>query len=85
MKTAGWYARLVVLPVVIDEPGLYRTRSGEDVVVTTASMRNRHACHGRYSCGIPESWHRSGRLYFGQLSGNDIVAKSSKGDPSCPN
>jgi hypothetical protein len=69
------YASLVPLPVVIDGPGQYLTRAGELARITDATSKHRFACQGTYPCGTPENWHRSGRLYFGIHSDNDIVSK----------
>lgn len=67
------FASLVLLADVITTPGKYITRAGELVEVTEASTRHDFNCTGTYSNGIREGWHKSGRLYFGQQSPNDIV------------
>jgi hypothetical protein len=74
--SAAWFAPLVTLPTVIDGPGQYLTRCGETVNVTEATTRHKFGCIGTYPCGIIDRWHRSGRLYFGQTSANDIVSKA---------
>ena len=73
--TSADFASLVILPVVIDAPGQYRTRSGETVVIDEVSSKHAFACRGVYPSGQRDAWHKSGRLYFGQLSNNDIVEK----------
>lgn len=70
---SAYFAPLVTLPRLIDQPGQYRTRSGELVTVDVASPRHRFACAGRYSDGVTECWHPSGRLYGTTESQNDIV------------
>lgn len=67
---------LVVMPTLIDAPGAYITRCGERVEVKVASPRSKFECAGFYANGVRESWHRSGRLYFGQECANDIVSKA---------
>lgn len=67
------FASFVTLPVVITQPGQYRTRCGEVVSVERSSSKHNFGCQGRYSSGQTENWHRSGRLYFGQHCQNDIV------------
>lgn len=73
MNTRAWYASLVTKPDIITGPGQYVTRSGETVTITAASTRQDFRCVGHYSNGIREGWHKSGRLYFGMESANDIV------------
>ena len=73
--SACYYAALVVLPVVIFQPGEYITRCGEKVTVVTMGGAS-SKCKGSYPCAIPEAWHRSGRIYSGMLSDNDIVSKA---------
>lgn len=58
-------------PVVITTPGQYVTRSGEVVEVDDAS--DYHWKRGRYQDGTPESWHRSGRIFSGRETPNDII------------
>lgn len=67
------YAPLVTKPVIITAPGCYLTRAGELVTINVASWRNDHGCVGTYSNGVADRWHRSGRIYPGMESGNDIV------------
>lgn len=76
MNARGWFSSLVVLPVVVDAPGEYLTRGGERVRVTEVSTKPAFACRGEYPNGTRDAWHRSGRLYFGTLSLNDLVAKA---------
>ena len=73
---ASWMVSLVALPVIIDENGEYKTRKGEIVLIVRTSKKNDFGCDGWYDeSNILDSWHKSGRLYFGQLSDNDIVSK----------
>lgn len=76
MKPLAWFASLVPLPVVIDGPGLYVTRAGEQVAVHLVGARHRFDCIGHYASGQLDRWHKSGRLYFGQRSPNDIIRKA---------
>lgn len=64
---------LIVLPTIIDRAGKYITRGGESVVIEKVSIGQNFGCRGFYSDGVQEGWHKSGRLYFGQQSKNDIV------------
>lgn len=75
MNSRAWFAALVPLPDVIERPGAYVTRGGEVVTVHPADTKHRFGCLGRYSTGEAEGWHKSGRLYFSQVSANDIVRK----------
>lgn len=77
MKQSAYFAPLVTLPIVITESGWYLTRRGERVAINAVSARNDFCNIGRYSSGEIEGWHRSGRLYSGTLSANDIVARAS--------
>lgn len=74
--SAADFAGFVALPVVIDSPGRYLTRSGEAIEIKHASLRHDFGCRGRYTTGQTDKWHKSGRLYFSILSDNDIVAKA---------
>lgn len=71
--TSAYFASFVTLPIVIDRPGLYRTRSGDRAQVTAASQRNDFGCVGRYVGGPDERWHRSGRIFAGRETVNDVV------------
>lgn len=75
MKTIQWFASLVPLPTVITEPGQYVTRANEVVTVSTVSTKHDFGCHGHYSQGISEHWHKSGRILFGMETCNDIVKR----------
>jgi hypothetical protein len=76
--SSAYFASLVLLEVIIDAPGEYLTRSGEQVTIEKASSRHDFGCIGRYAgCGTQDRWHKSGRLFAGQLSGNDIVSRAS--------
>ena len=70
--------------VKIDEPGQYLTRGGETV---TVSSRRQNAAlgipgswwDGSHPNGVPESWHRSGRIFSSMESPHDIVSKKGAG------
>ena len=72
----GQFASLVNKPVIIDEPGDYRTREGLVVEVHHASTRHDAQCRGAYPDGVKERWHKSGRIFTGQESINDIISKA---------
>ena len=76
-KKSGYFAPLVTLAHVIDAPGRYLTRGGEVVTVTAVSSKHDFGNVGTYPNNIREGWHRSGRLYAGMKSQNDIVGKAS--------
>ncbi|MGV2169680.1 hypothetical protein ACQZ40_25265 [Agrobacterium sp. 16-172Ci] len=73
--TSSYFAPLVTHPVIITEPGQYRTRAGEVVTVKRASKLNDFGCRGHYQNGVPEFWHRSGRIFVNALSDHDIVSR----------
>lgn len=73
--TSAYFAPLVTLPVIIDEPGQYRTRRGEVVKINKVSKRHDLGCQGLYPEGTLEHWHKSGRIFAGRDSWNDIVEK----------
>jgi len=74
---SAYFAPIVSRPTVITAPGEYTTRSGERVTVTKTSRLNDFDCFGVYAdSGIAERWHRSGRLYAGVESRNDIVGSA---------
>jgi hypothetical protein len=74
-KPIPYAAFFLSFPVVITTPGQYVTRSGE--VVTVDDVSDHHWKPGMYSCGTIERWHRSGRIFSGQETANDIVASSN--------
>ena len=75
--SSSYYAPLVVLPVIITTPGEYITRGGERVTISKTSSLNDHGCVGVYAVnGISDAWHRSGRIYAGMESLNDIVREA---------
>lgn len=76
--SSAYFASLVLLPVVVSEPGTYRTRGGDLVTITAVSTRHNFGCFGTYSNGVRDGWHRSGRLYATSECQNDIVGKESK-------
>lgn len=73
--TTAYFAPLVTLPVIVDEPGQYRTRCGEEVNITKVSKRHDLGCCGLYAEGTEEHWHKSGRIFANVTSWNDIVEK----------
>ena len=72
--SAAWFCPFLSLPTVITVPGQYLTRGGEVVTVESTSTRHDFNNRGTYSTGQREGWHKTGRLYFGMLSNNDIVS-----------
>ncbi len=74
MSDPAYFAPLVNLPVVIDQPGSYHTREGLVVQVHTVSTQHDFGCAGAYPNGTKEHWHKSGRALAGTLTQNDIVA-----------
>ncbi len=78
-KKSSYFAPLVSLACVIDAPGNYLTRSGEVVSITQVSQKYAHDFGnvGTYSGGIVDQWHRSGRIFAGTETQNDIVGKAS--------
>jgi len=75
-KNRGYFAPLVTLVTVIDAPGLYVTRAGVTVSLSSVSSRHDFGNLGSYPNGTAEGWHRSGRLYAGTQCQNDIVRKA---------
>jgi hypothetical protein len=75
MISSGYMWPLVTLPVVIDGPGYYVTRSGEVVTVAKPSLKHAFDCIGAYGNDVAESWHKSGRLLASRETANDVVAK----------
>lgn len=71
--SSAYFAQLVLKPAIITRPGRYRTRDGEIVEIATTSGRHDFGCRGRYASGVPDSWHRSGRLYATSECLNDLV------------
>lgn len=73
--TSAYFAPLVLLPTIITKPGKYLTRNGETVVVWEISTKHDLGCIGHYyQNGLPESWHKSGRIYATSETANDIVS-----------
>ena len=73
----AWMAALVGKPMIITSVGTYVTRIGEIVVIDKPSYEHDFKCYGTYvASGKRDSWHHSGRLYFGAESDNDIVRKA---------
>ena len=73
MNTKALFCAFLTLPDVITSAGEYITRGGERVMVNAPSSRHEFGCRGTYPCGVRDSWHKSGRLYFSGVSANDIV------------
>lgn len=68
---------LIFQEVIIDKPGEYLTRGGERVTIDHASSRHDFGCSGRYAgCSTQDHWHKSGRIFAGAKSQNDIVARA---------
>jgi len=76
MRNTAAFANFVTMPTIIDAPGYYLTRGGERVLITKCTGAHSFGCTGTYSNGTLEAWHKSGRLYFGMQTVNDIVAKA---------
>jgi hypothetical protein len=74
--SSAYFAPLVTAPIVITDPGQYVTRGGEVVMVNKVSQKNDFGCRGQYQNGVRERWHRSGRIFAGQESMNDIVRRA---------
>lgn len=67
---------LLFLPVVIDEAGLYLTRSGGRVKIDQVTTKHHFGCIGVYEGSeIQDGWHKSGRIFSGTETANDIVEK----------
>lgn len=79
-KPIPYCAHFLGFPVVITAPGQYVTRSGE--VVEVDDVRDHHWKLGRYPSGVHERWHRSGRIFSGTETANDIVGPSNPTDQS---
>jgi hypothetical protein len=67
---------LLFLPVVIDEAGLYLTRGGDKVKVDQVTTKHSFGCIGVYEGSeTKDGWHKSGRIFSGTETANDIVEK----------
>src|ERR1700730_2147777 len=66
---------LLVLPVVVDGPGIYRTRAGAQVKIFSISVRGAYRCHGEHDCGTQDRGSVSGRLFPFVDSDHDLVQK----------
>ena len=65
----------LALPLIVLEPGQYRTRAGQIVTINTVSDRP-FGCKGNYPNGIVERWHPTGRIFTSDLkTTNDIMEK----------
>lgn len=71
--SSAHFTPLVLKPIVIAEPGVYVTRCGEPVIVRAVSRRHNFGCVGHYLNGVAERWHKSGRIFAGTETANDIV------------
>lgn len=69
----AYFAPLVARPIIITQPGSYRTRRGEVVTVAEVSISHDFGCIGSYSDGTQERWHKSGRIFAGRETANDII------------
>ena len=74
MRDTSYWAPFVTLPVIITKTGDYLTRKGERVTIVKVSTKHDFGCLGHYSTGQDEGWHKSGRLFAGRTSDNDIVS-----------
>lgn len=72
--SSAYFAPLVTKPVLIAAPGQYVTRCGEAVTIVKASSKHDFGCVGSYENGTPERWHKSGRIFAGIETENDIVS-----------
>lgn len=85
-----YFIPLARLPVIVDKPGNYKTRSGETIIISevlppttdiATPLKNwvgygyEFGCAGNYSNGIAERWHRSGRIFAGRETANDILGR----------
>lgn len=70
---ASLQVALMLLPVVVTRPGLYRTRAGAVVKIHSITERGTFRCHGEHDCGTPDRWSPSGRLFASLLSDHDLV------------
>lgn len=69
-----YYLPLITLPALIEAPGEYLTRDGELVVIEKVSSKLGDTCAGYYKAsGIPERWHKTGRILASSETPNDIV------------
>lgn len=71
-------ALLVNKEVIITAPGFYRTRGGDRVEIILVSERQDFGCLGHYDDGVPERWHKSGRILASRETQNDIVNKERR-------
>jgi len=75
--TSPYFVPLISLPDIITESADYLTRAGEVVVIGEISKRHEFACVGHYrDQNKSDFWHKSGRLYAGVESQNDIVGRA---------
>jgi hypothetical protein len=72
---SAYLAPLVTKPTIIVAPGKYITRGGEIVEITSISMGH-FRCSGTYPNGIQDGWCKSGRIYAGMESQNDIIRRA---------
>ncbi|MDP9897392.1 hypothetical protein J2W32_006451 [Variovorax boronicumulans] len=71
--SSAYFCPLVTKPVVVVAAGHYVTRCGEVVTVSQVSTKHDFGCRGRYGNGTVEGWHKSGRIFAGIETANDIV------------
>jgi hypothetical protein len=69
-----------LLPVLVEKPGDYLTRSGETVHVKEVVGRGIFTARvfGQYADETREEWRTSGRIFQDTLSPHDIVAPAQK-------
>ncbi len=72
---ASLQVALSMLPVVVDGPGVYRTRAGAQVKIRSMSGRGVYRCHGNHDCGTPDQWSVSGRIFPFMQSDHDLVQR----------
>jgi hypothetical protein len=70
-----YFIPLFSKPVIITHSGDYVTRDGNIVHITHVSDQHDYGCHGVYADRVLDYWHKSGRIFTGRETQNDIVAK----------
>ena len=60
---------------IIDDPGSYKTRSGDIVQIKKVTNRGFFNCYGNYKDGTQEQWTKSGRIFKYRETQNDIIFK----------
>lgn len=62
------------LPEIVTCNGFYVTRQGEVVEILQKSEAVPQFFAGRYSSGVYDMWHKSGRMFPSTDSDNDIIS-----------